>query len=259
MGKFVDAVARLVADTPFETVAHWTWSQINGIGRPRARQSARYDRQTQQIMGKVLKRSSNCVDVGCHKGSVLIGMLRNAPAGQHFAFEPIPDLADRLRQRFPTVRVHQLALSDAAGSATFQHIESEPGYSGFRRMGYVPDSAVVKQIEVRVDTLDHVLPPDLPITLIKIDVEGAQLQVLKGATETIRRNKPFIVFEHGKSAEEAYGIRSEQVFDFLTGDCGLRVSLLDAWLNGRPPLDRTGFAGSVGHFAGSEFVFLAHP
>jgi FkbM family methyltransferase len=259
MNRLVEEIERLVANTPFDAVARWTWSQINSIGKPRARQSMRYDHNTRQIMRKVLKPSSNCVDVGCHKGSVLISMRKSAPQGTHYAFEPIPRLAAVLRQRFPRVELHEIALSDTQGHASFQHVVSAPGFSGFRRMGYVPDSAQVTEIKVRVDTLDHVLPPDLPIALIKIDVEGAQLQVLKGAKRTITAYRPFIIFEHGMSAEKSYGTRSEEVFDFLVGECGLRISLLESWLSGKPPLTRSGFVSSVGHFAGSEFVFLAHP
>ena len=259
MNRLVEVIERLVANTPLDALARWTWSQVNSIGRPRARQSMRYDQHTRQIMVKVLKSSSNCVDVGCHRGSVLISMIKTAPQGTHHAFEPIPGLASMLRQRFPTVDVHEIALSDTQGHASFQHVVSAPGYSGLRRMGYVPQSAEVTEIRVRVDTLDHVLPPDLPIALIKIDVEGAQLQVLKGARRTITKYRPYIVFEHGMSAEKAYGTRSEEVFDFLVMECGLRISLLDGWLNGRPPLERDAFVASVGHFAGSEFVFLAHP
>jgi FkbM family methyltransferase len=259
MNRLIERIEHLVADTPFDGIARWTWSQVNGIGRPRARQSARYDHHTRQIMGKVLQPTSNCVDVGCHKGSVLIYMLKTAPSGTHHAFEPIPALAGTLQQRFPKVGVHQIALSDTPGHASFQHVVSAPGFSGFRRMGYVPDSADVTEIQVRVDTLDNVLPPDLPIAFIKIDVEGAQLQVLKGAKRTITKYRPFIVFEHGASAEKIYGTRSEQVYAFLTEECGLRVSKLEAWLNGKPPLTSAAFASSVGHFAGSEFVFLAHP
>ena len=55
-----------------------------------------YDRDTRRVMQRVLHPAANCVDVGCHKGEVLELMLRYAPAGQHFGFEPIPVLFEGL-------------------------------------------------------------------------------------------------------------------------------------------------------------------
>jgi hypothetical protein len=56
--------------------------------------------------------------------------------------------------------------------------------------------------------------------MIKIDVEGAELLLIRGARETIAKNKPVIVFEHGLGGADSYGHTPEQVFDLLI-DCGL--------------------------------------
>ena len=62
-----------------------------------------YDRATQQIMKRVIRSNSNCIDVGCHKGEMLDLMLKYAPKGNHFAFEPIPDYYKQLKQKSITL------------------------------------------------------------------------------------------------------------------------------------------------------------
>lgn len=259
MISLLEQVETLVAGTPLESTARRFWREIWSIGRPRARQSVRYDRQTDQIMSRVLKEDSNCVDIGCHRGSALLSMLRFAPRGKHLAFEPLPMLAQRLRERFPNVKIHEMALSDGPGEDTFLHVLTSPGLSGFRMMGHVSAAAQVEEITVRKERFDDILPEGMRVDFMKVDVEGAQLEVLRGAERTITRQKPFIVFEHGKLAEEAYGTTSDVMYDYLVGKCGLRISLLSDWLSEGSALRREEFSGHVGYHAGSHFCFLAHP
>jgi FkbM family methyltransferase len=219
--------------------------------------NAVYDAQTVSVIERCLLPHSSCVDVGCHQGSVLEHVLRLAPRGRHFAFEPLPAYATLLRERFAQARVavFELALSDTAGEATFQHVVTNPSYSGLRRRRYDRDDERLEEIRVRTERLDALLPPELPIALIKIDVEGAELQVLRGATETLRRWKPVVVFEHGLGAADHYGTTPEAVHELLAG-CGLRVSTMERWLAGEGALDRETFAA---HFRnGWDYYFIAH-
>jgi FkbM family methyltransferase len=214
----------------------------------------KYDEQTFAVMSRVLKPDSNCIDVGCHTGSILREILKRAPGGAHFAFEPLPHLAEQLRQKFPTVTVHETTQSDTAGEATFTYIVTSPGRSGFRPCFYPTADVDMQEVIVKVDRLDNVIARDVNISFIKIDVEGAQYQVLAGGAETIRRNKPFIVFEHGDGAATFYGVSHERLFDLLDS-CGLRVSLMAKWLAGKPSLSKTGFE----LVSRSNFYFLAQP
>ena len=50
----------------------------------------KYDRLTKLVIKRALNLNSNAIDIGCHKGEILVEILKNAPNGQHFAFEPIP-------------------------------------------------------------------------------------------------------------------------------------------------------------------------
>jgi FkbM family methyltransferase len=218
-----------------------------------------YDLLTFAVMKRALGPRANCVDVGCHLGSVLRVMLHVAPQGVHHAFEPLPDLFARLERDFghlPNVQLHELALSDASGSVSFQHVTTHPAYSGFRPRRY-PRGAERHEITVRRARLDEVLPRDLPVNFVKIDVEGAELEVLRGAVDTLRRHRPLVVFEHGLGAADFYGTDPGSLHDLLARDCGLQVSRLENWLLRGPILGRTAFCERF--HRGLDYYFLAHP
>lgn len=220
--------------------------------------NASYDRETRRVMECWLRRSFNCVDVGCHEGVILCQMLELAPAGRHFAFEPLPPLRERLQARFGAdrrVEIHDCALSDSAGHAPFQYVVTNPSYSGLRERRYERQERI-EQILVRTCRLDDVLPEALPIDFVKIDVEGAELQVLQGARRTLARHRPLIVFEHGLGAADCFGTTPEDVYDLLHRECGLRVSLMARWLAGEPPLGREEFGEQFR--GGLNYYFLAY-
>ena len=74
----------------------------------------------------------------------------------------------------------------------------------------------------------------------------------------LRRNRPFVVFEHGLGAADCYGTRPEQVFDLLS-DCGLRVSLMKDWLEHGSARAFTRAAFAEEFDTGRNFYYLAHP
>ena len=71
-----------------------------------------YDRLTKAIMKQEIRPSSNCIDIGCHKGEMLEILLRLAPSGQHYAFEPLPFMFKDLKKN-PVImrRVNYLELA----------------------------------------------------------------------------------------------------------------------------------------------------
>jgi len=213
-----------------------------------------YDAQTIAIMARVLRPDSNAVDVGALEGGMLRHMIRLAPRGRHVAFEPLPDHYAALAARFTQVEVHPYALGEAPGDEDYVRVLRFPALSGLSRR---PDlgRAATETIRVRVETLDRVLPPDRPLSLIKVDVEGGELGVFRGAKETLRRHRPIVVFECGLAAAGA-GATPDAIHDALA-EGGLRVSTLQAWLEGGVPLSRQGFGDAV--LGNREFYFIAHP
>lgn len=131
------------------------------------------------------------VDVGAHIGSVFSEVMHRDPTAHIVAFEATPEKATWLAKRFPRVEVHSCALSDAAGSVTFFVSLDASGYNSLLKPS-VSDRFV--EVEVEAKRLDDVAIRG-DIDVMKVDVEGHELQVLKGARETLTRNRPTIVFE----------------------------------------------------------------
>ena len=214
-----------------------------------------YDRQTRQIMELVLRKDSNCIDIGCHKGEVLDDMLELAPEGEHYGFEPIPEFFDFLKNKYnDQCTFHQVALSDAEGIVEFNYVKSNPAFSGILEREY-PKEEQIEKIQVRTARLDDLIAADVLIDLIKIDVEGAEFGVLKGGKELITRCKPVVVFEHGLGASDRYGTEPGDVYGLFEG-CGLKLNTLKGWLKQNEGLTLAEFEHQ--YHSRANYYFIAY-
>lgn len=216
-----------------------------------------YDRYTKQIMRKVLKKDSNCIDVGCHKGELLDVIVRLAPEGQHYGFEPIPVFYKQLKDRYGSrVQVYPFALSDSNGTSAFQYVKNAPAFSGIKKRLYKTNSPDIDEISVGVRTLDEIIPDTIAIDFIKIDVEGGEFDVLKGGVQLLQRCKPLVIFESGLGASDYYGTAPEDVFHFLTDTVGMNISLLKSFFNKGRVLGLEEYMHY--YHLGKEYYFIAH-
>lgn len=216
---------------------------------PLARRNARDDHHLQLLLAHGLEQDANCIDVGAHCGDVLEQIVRYAPDGRHLAFEPLPAQAADLRERFPTVDVHHAAVAAEAGTATFNHVVSNPQLSGLRDRGFAGESS--ETFDVAVKRLDDCVDPEQLVSLLKIDVEGAELGVLEGGLELLKRDRPTVVFEHGVGGADHFGTTSGDVHDLLVGEVGLRIFDID----GEGPYSRGDFEEV---FTDPIWFFVAH-
>ncbi|MBC7817467.1 MAG: FkbM family methyltransferase [Planctomycetaceae bacterium] len=140
------------------------------------------------------------VDVGAHKGSYLYWLSLAVRGGQVVAFEPQPALAEYLRTQCRTlglsnVTVEAVGVSDRTGSLTL-HV---PGQTASQAASF--EGAVLKQGEcqsysVPVVTLDDYFHSQTQrITAIKIDAEGHELAVLRGARRILTEDVPCLTVE----------------------------------------------------------------
>jgi FkbM family methyltransferase len=215
-----------------------------------------YDRLTRLILKRVVEDSSNCIDVGCHKGEILDLILKFSPKGKHFAFEPIPYLFNQLKDKYNNrAVVYPYALSDKKGETTFQLVKNAPAYSGINKRKYDIAHPDIEEIKVELRTLDEVIPSDVKIDVIKIDVEGGEFGVLKGAKELLKKNLPVVIFECGVGASDYYGTNPLDLYNFMVQEIGLNIYTLKAFINGNEPLTANGFEECFK--TNSEYYFIS--
>lgn len=217
-----------------------------------------YDRLTKSIMKSTLKDDSNCIDIGCFKGEMLDLMIRFSGSGKHFAFEPIPDFYNKLISKYQgIVTILPYALSETNGSSTFHYVRNDPAYSGLRKRRYDIKNPDIEEIEVDIRRLDEVIPLDVKIDFIKIDVEGGEFSVMKGGMNLLKKNKPVIVFECGMGASDYHGTKPAELYRFINEEIGLKISLLKTYISKGLPLEEKEFEYYFN--TNKEYYFIAYP
>ena len=220
----------------------------------------KYDAFTHKILRRSLKPDSNCIDIGCHKGEILDLMIKGAPLGKKYGFEPIPELYQALSLKYredSTVFISPIALYDKTGTTAFQHVLNAPAYSGIKKRKYDGKQVEIEQISVQTDLLDNIIPSGICIDLLKIDVEGAEFKVMKGGARMLKRCKPVIIFEFGLGAADYYDSKPKELYAFLTRDCGMKISTLKGYLDSAPQLSESRFCDMFNK--GTEYYFVGHP
>ncbi|MBC8320712.1 MAG: FkbM family methyltransferase [Bacteroidetes bacterium] len=216
-----------------------------------------YDRLTKLIMKRVINSGSNCIDIGCHKGEILDIIIKFSPNGKHYGFEPIPQLFNKLNEKYKNkATIFPYALSNENGYSTFQYVKNAPAYSGIKKRRYDIDKPEIEEIKVEMKKLDDLIPANIKIDLIKIDVEGGEFGVLVGGIQLLKKDKPTIIFECGLGASEYYGTIPANLFNFITNETGLQISLLKSFLYNRKPLELKEF--EYYYNTNKEYYFIAY-
>src|ERR1700743_3070653 len=144
-------------------------------------------------------RSGDIVcDIGANKGSFILWLSRWCGSGRVVAFEPQPEFAGRLAEvcraiGLDNVRVEAKAVYSHSGD---QELFVPSGHSpGASLTHKAAEAASFTTLSVPVVALDDYFDAIDKITLLKIDVEGAELGLLKGAERILRQHAPLLVFE----------------------------------------------------------------
>jgi FkbM family methyltransferase len=143
------------------------------------------------------------IDGGAHKGAFVDAVRKLSPGARFLCFEPDPLLAAGLREKFAgdgNVQIVQAALGSTGGTATFNINRSRACNSltpsGSGATGVLGElMATMEKIDVEVTTLDeammHARVPACDI--VKLDLQGHDLEALSGAIQTLKLAKVIIV------------------------------------------------------------------
>ena len=163
---------------------------------------ARFRDQRQEIKALLaaIKPGDVVVDIGANKGSYLYWMSRAVGAGRVVAFEPQPALVEYLRQAvvacgLKNVVVEGKAVSDKSGTMTL-YVPGNATSPGATLEGTMQSHGKCREVPVEVVKLDDYFAGTTGrIAALKIDVEGHELAVFRGAERIIREHRPVLIFE----------------------------------------------------------------
>lgn len=170
---------------------------FDAVGRALFREGV-FEPETLTLFERLVPVGGVVLDVGAHVGQYAIrASSLVGPGGRVHAFEPdtrtMAVLKGNIRRNgLKNVALHSCCLSDRPGEATFYSARSDnvggaslrpnPSSSGYSR-------------SVQVSTLDAVAASEPRIDLVKIDVEGAELLVLRGAQAALELHRPCLIVE----------------------------------------------------------------
>jgi len=154
---------------------------------------------------RALHRPGTIIDAGAHDGRLTLP-LATLPGTHVIAFEPLPAAFTRLQANTAIVRdrvtLRAEALSDSAGAATLS-VPTVGGTAQEEWASLAKDYQAIRGMDARVESIDtyHIQTVTLDalklsdVTAVKIDVEGAEEEVVAGAVETLRRSRPILSIE----------------------------------------------------------------
>jgi FkbM family methyltransferase len=150
------------------------------------------DQLTRAIVRASVGSGRILIDVGASRGTILQAAVEAAPSARHVAFEP-QAIAEELRRAFPSVDVRQCCVGATSGEVEFFSYERHTRSS----KTFLPDERLANRSISTQVRLDDVPGPTCGVAVIKIDVEGHELDVLRGAEGLLTARRPLVVFEHG--------------------------------------------------------------
>jgi FkbM family methyltransferase len=161
-----------------------------------------YEPSVLRAVERFVAPGSHCIDVGANVGPVTLALARQVGAsGRVLAIEPGPPYVARLRRNLQAnprlkdrVVILQAGISDTEGSLVWRPDPLHPFNAG---LSQVHGTAVPGEVDVPVTMLDAVVAQQNweGVDFIKIDVEGMELEVLRGARGTLELLRPVVLFE----------------------------------------------------------------
>ncbi|WP_075995639.1 FkbM family methyltransferase [Salaquimonas pukyongi] len=179
---------------------NFRWTSIS---EKRNNLTQKYEPLQVDILRCISRKCSNCVfiDIGANIGVYSIVLAAEESVSKVHAFEPVPSLAKEMRRNIDLngikdkTEMYEFVLSDESGRANFIVRSDFAGDSGVQETHLFSDLPYRSVESYRKCKLDDVLNFSNREIVVKVDVEGHEIQVLKGAKELLKNNRGYIQLE----------------------------------------------------------------
>jgi FkbM family methyltransferase len=215
----MEAIQKIAGEPEFETVM----TRDRGLMKLRLDDWVQYclyynlyEPKYKLVMEALMAGSRTILDIGANIGQYSLLFARYGR--KVIAFEPIPTLAEQLRENValnhmePIVTVVEAAVSDLDGSVTI-HVADDTN-SG---MASLISSTSSKTLTVEAKTIDSFLAESefKSVDLVKMDIEGAELFALRGMRKLLRDQAPPLVLEMNEKMMREAGYEYSDVLGLL--------------------------------------------
>lgn len=182
-----------------------------------------YESLLMQLVRTAIVPGYDAIDVGANVGLYTVPIAKlTHPGGRVLAVEPVPANLELLtrnieRNKLSNVVAFRGALGSGAGQYEVYAIEGREEYSSLRSIAHLNARGGKETVfKSEVDALDQlVVEHRLEPAFVKIDVEGAEYEVLCGAMQVLKDNRPAILSEMDDRLLEGFGRTSRDVMQLL--------------------------------------------
>ncbi len=194
-----------------------------------------YEPAVSEVVSAIVRRGDNCLDIGANFGwfTTLLSGLTGGEKGSVYAFEPMPDVFDglkinvRLNNLPKNVFLSNLALGDEIKQVALHRFTDLPsGHSSLSAAG----RENFQVFNVPMTTLDSYLAERKieNVDFIKLDIEGAEMMFLRGATKLFEQKiPPFIIAEMALGTTEGFGYLPNDLIEFIRRHADYKFFALD--------------------------------
>lgn len=159
-------------------------------------------------------------DLGAQTGSFSL-LSKYLPNSKWYAFEPIQEAADALKENLilndiHNVSIYQMAVSDFSGMTTLKM--PDMGSWGLSTIGSNTNFNTVTERQIKCIDLDSFVADNQikKVHFMKLDTEGAELYILRGAKKMILRDRPIILMEYNQRNMNQCGVNKNDIHQLLT-------------------------------------------
>lgn len=179
-----------------------------------------YEADETHFLKSVFRDGDVFLDIGANLGWYSLVLGRNCPSSQIFAFEPIPATVEVLKKNIQLNKLDNIepigmGLFNEEAELSFLFAPDVSGATSLKLTGQSRGASAIQNVVCKTTTLDTFCAArDVVPTLLKVDVEGAELMVLQGGEKTLQYT-PIILIELLRKWSREFGYHPNDVFTLL--------------------------------------------